>query len=391
MKTKINEPNNREKIAIVVVGYNRIKSIQRLLTSLLKAEYPSNDIPLVISIDSSGDKELYKYVEQFEWPYGEKYVIIQKARLGLKVHMFKCGDLTESFKAIILLEDDIYVSPEFYNYTVAAVRQYNNDDNIAGISLYRHEFNGYAGYPCSVLNDGSDTFAIQSVVSWGQCWTTNMWADFKVWLSKEEIDFESYDMPGIIKTWERAWSKYYYAYILSCNKYFIFPYVALSTNCGDAGEHGEGGNADWQVNLLFGSKKYDLRSFDKMIKYDVYFNNTLLYEYLKLDSSNLCLDLYGNNQNTNNKRYLLSIQKLPYKRLKQYGLILRPIELNVINSVDGNDIFLYDCSVKAASFKANDSTFMRYHLRGYDRYRLARYLLNEFFKSFKRKVNFFYN
>ena len=54
---------NKDKVAIVCVGYNRIKSLSRLLNSLLCAEYPSNDIPLVISIDCSGNKELYNFVD----------------------------------------------------------------------------------------------------------------------------------------------------------------------------------------------------------------------------------------------------------------------------------------------------------------------------------------
>ena len=54
---------NKDKVAIVVVGYNRIKSIRRLLNSLLVAKYPNDDVPLVISIDCSGDLELYSYVQ----------------------------------------------------------------------------------------------------------------------------------------------------------------------------------------------------------------------------------------------------------------------------------------------------------------------------------------
>ena len=124
---------NNEKIAIVAVGYNRINAISRLLQSLQNAKYPSNDIPLVICIDCSGNQELYNYVRQFEWQHGEKHVIIQEQRLGLKEHILKCGDLTQYFKAIILLEDDIYVSPYFYNYVVQAVNKYGKEKEIAEI------------------------------------------------------------------------------------------------------------------------------------------------------------------------------------------------------------------------------------------------------------------
>ena len=88
--------NNRYKndIAIVVVGYNRLKSMKRLLTSLLKACYPNQNIPLIISVDCSGDQEIYDYVVDFTWPYGDKIVNIEKARLGLLKHIYQCGDFT---------------------------------------------------------------------------------------------------------------------------------------------------------------------------------------------------------------------------------------------------------------------------------------------------------
>jgi len=61
MINPIDFTGNQDKIAVVVVGYNRLKSIQRLLDSLLKAEYISQDVPLVISIDGSGDTALYDF------------------------------------------------------------------------------------------------------------------------------------------------------------------------------------------------------------------------------------------------------------------------------------------------------------------------------------------
>ena len=52
---------NRGRIAIVVVGYNRLDSISRLLSSLLLADYHNSNVPLIISIDCSGNQELYNY------------------------------------------------------------------------------------------------------------------------------------------------------------------------------------------------------------------------------------------------------------------------------------------------------------------------------------------
>jgi len=386
MEIRINNPSNKSKIAIVVVGYNRLKSITRLLNSLLIGNYPSNDIPLVISIDSSNNKELYDYVRDFKWPFGEKHLIKHEKRLGLKDHIFSCGDLTQYFKAIILLEDDLYVSSEFYNYTTAMVEKYNNTEQVAGISLYSIEFNGFAGFPFTPLNNGSDVFAVQTVISWGQCWTTNMWKGFKKWLSNNKINFIDYDMPQRIKTWERAWSKYFYAYILATDKYFILPYISLSTNCGDAGVHGDGSSSDWQVNLLNGPMKYTLNEFENLVKYDVYFNNAELSEILKINKNELCTDLYGNNHNFLNKRYWLSIKKLPYKIINKYALSFRPPEMNIIKKIEGNDIFLYDTTVMSSVPKVNSLKFVHYHLRSYKRSVLLKYSLITTLNAIKKKI-----
>ena len=121
---------DREKVAVVVVGYNRLKPIQRLFSSLLRADYGTKEVPLVISIDCSNDETLYEYVRNIVWPYGNKYLNIEEKRLGLKKHILQCGDLTCYFEAIILLEDDIFVGEYFYEYTLKVIDYYKNDDRI---------------------------------------------------------------------------------------------------------------------------------------------------------------------------------------------------------------------------------------------------------------------
>ena len=88
--------------AIVVVGYNRIVSIKRLLKSLQEAYYASIAVPLVVSIDKSDCTELYDFVENFEWTHGNKYVIIQEKKRGLKEHIYRCGDLSKFFKSVTI-------------------------------------------------------------------------------------------------------------------------------------------------------------------------------------------------------------------------------------------------------------------------------------------------
>lgn len=340
VETKFNAEDSVRN-AIVVVGYNRIASITRLLRSLSVAYY-EEQVPLIISIDRSGNEELYAYVKAFSWKHGNKYVIIQDERRGLKEHIYRCGDLSQYFKSVTILEDDLLVSPYFFQYVKQTVDAYGKDSNVAGISLYRNEFNGFNGLPLYFVNIGHDVFAYQSTSTWGETFTYDMWKQFRQWLKQWNADFSEIDMYQTIKKWDKAWSKYYEAFLVRENKYFIYPYLSVSTNNNDAGTHVTSSdvNNTYQTELLYGERQFVLPSFEKLVKYDTYAQCELLKDKLGLD--NVAIDLNGNRENISQFRYLLSIRHENYKIVKSYGLRLRPIELNVLLDVPGGDIYLYD-------------------------------------------------
>lgn len=364
---QIDNLKNKDLYAIVSVGYNRLKSQGRMLESVKKADYTSySNVPLVISIDCSGDEELYAYAREFEWPYGDKYVIVREKRMGLKEHILACGDLTQYFKGIILLEDDLYVAKDFYNYTVQMDNAYGDCEKVASIALYSNEMNGFCWLPMARLRNEADVFADQSICSWGEFWNTRMWSEFREWLGKNDILWEELDMPHQIKDWTKAWSKFFYAYMIKNDKYSIYPYTALSTNFSDAGEHGGANNTIVQVSLQQGIKQYATLPFDKLVKYDVYSNNIGLAEALGYNLDEICLDLYGIRPNEFNKRFYLTVRRLPYKVVKSFGLYMRPQELNVFENIPGDGVFLYDTTEKAP--KPNGKGIQNrllYYLHGY--------------------------
>ena len=364
MEVKI--PVRKDDIAIVVVGYNRLSSIKRLLNSLIVAHYPEKQVPLVISIDCSGDEDLYQYVRDFKWIHGEKYVNIQKERLGLKSHIFQCGDLTRHFKAIVLLEDDLFVSPFFYEYVEKAIEAYGEEDAIAEISLYKNESNGYAGLPFLNIQDGNDVFLMQDVSTWGQCWTQQMWDKFVDWRdSHTEEDIQNMDMPERIKKWERAWSKYYNAYVVDTGRHVLYPNVSLTTNFSDAGEHGGTQNNLVQVNFLQGEKEYKMDTIQSLTKYDIYNNNEYIYKWIGIAFDDLAIDLYGIHNNLS-KKYLLSTRKLHFPIIRSYALYMKPMELNIKYNVEGEGIYLYETTNNKTNISSSDYSehFITYYLGG---------------------------
>ena len=166
--------------AIVVVGYNRPESLARLLRSLGQALYDGREVTLIISVNKADRPEVANVAAGYVWPLGEKRVVMQPQRLGLRQHILQCGDYTSEFDAIIVLEDDLYVSPLFYRFARQALQEYGNDDHIAGISLYTHLWNVNCSRPFLPENDGTDAYFHQFAQSWGQVWNRRMWNGFSM-------------------------------------------------------------------------------------------------------------------------------------------------------------------------------------------------------------------
>lgn len=389
----INSVENKSKVALVVVGYNRLQSIIRLLSSLDKSHYDKNDVPLVISIDASGDEELYDYVKSYKWNHGEKYVIIREHRLGLKEHIFKCGDLTRCFKAIILLEDDLYVSPFFYDYVLQTLSYYQEENAAACIGLYSYASNIYAALPFVPLQTDYDVYGIQATITWGECWNERMWNGFRDWLSHNEpIQWDELDIPDNVKKFKKAWSKYFTAYLAVTDRYVIAPYKSYTTNFSEAGEHRSMADNCVQVPLVRRLEEFKFGSMDHIMKYDSFFNPVGLESYLSVSHEDLCVDLYSLRPNNRNCRYLLTTDILPYKCIRRYAMSERPIEANVIDGVIGDGIFLYDLSEREKYGKTELNTIqsISYRLRMFRPALLKKYLITYSIDKLKNKFKAFF-
>ena len=334
------------KIPIVIAAYNRLEPLTRLLQSLAKAVYPL-DVKLIISIDGGGGNQtIIDTANRFEWKHGEKQVIVHDVNLGLRKHILKCGELTKYYDGIVLLEDDLYVSPYFYTYALQAQNAYRNEQSIAGIALYSHQYNETATLPFRPLDDGYDVYFMQLACSWGQSWLAHQWAGFESWYnlnSKLDLIGDSV-VPPDVRLWpESSWKKYFLKYILEKDKYFVYPKISLTTNFADPGVNHLGTNIH-QVPLLYRDKEYIFPELCKSIaKYDCYCEidpaslSGLNNELAGIDFE---VDLYGmKNINDISSEYVITTQTVK-KSVSSFGRKLKPHELNVIENIEGNEIRL---------------------------------------------------
>ena len=168
--------------AIVVVGYQRAKSLNRILHSISNAVFEDMNIPLIISIDYSDcNNDVIDIANSFKWKYGQKTVRTFDANQGLRNHIIQCGDISIIYGGVIILEDDLFVSPYFYKYAIEAMNYYKDDERIAGIALYSYQVNNFAQREFIPLKSEYDIFFSKMAVTWGQCWTKNQWTNFKEW------------------------------------------------------------------------------------------------------------------------------------------------------------------------------------------------------------------
>lgn len=259
--------------AIVISAFDRPRSLERLLGHLSKGIFSSPDIPLVISIDGGGDDEVLKLATEFEWSHGAKEVIHHSTNLGLKEHIISCGDLTSRFGQVIVLEDDLGISPFFYEFALKSIATYADSEEVAGISLYAYKVseNGFDDF--LPIDDGKDVYLMQIASSWGQIWTESQWSGFRSWMgSGGDMDKLT---PDYLDGWsDRSWKKLFIKYLIQKDKWFVFPRVSLTTNYEDAGEHSFN-SGRFLVPMVQGEKQWEFPAISEIrVRYDAWFKPT---------------------------------------------------------------------------------------------------------------------
>jgi hypothetical protein len=335
---------------IVAVAYDRPDALGRLLGSLARARYPEGwEVPLVISIDEGGDPAVAETAQDFPWLHGKKEVLPRPFRLGLREHVLACGDLAERFGAVILLEDDLFVSPNFYAYAQTALARYGDDPRIAGVSLYTHHRNVYVQRPFEPLQDGSDVFFLQLASSWGQAWTAAQWAAFRAWYGAGRSVGPDAPVPPYVRSWpESSWLSRFILYMVETDRQFVYPRVSLTTNFGDPGAHFDQPTSDYQVPLLSGARDFRFADLDTSgAVYDPFFEVTpaCLTRLTKCLAKSLAgydfaVDLYGSKPPEFLKAPYVLTGRPCRAPLLTFGAALLPPPLNVVEELPGSAIAL---------------------------------------------------
>jgi len=294
------DKNEKYRPCIIVVAYNRPRSLTRLLTAIKRSHFSEINITLIISIDGlQPDPAVLAIATSFAWQHGPKEIISQHRHLGLKAHVLRCGDLSRVHGAAIILEDDLLVSPNFYNYGQQALNCYGETPAVAGISLYSYRIAENGFLPFEPVADGTPGYFMQVASSWGWAITAAQWARFRDWFATHPtLPMDTCTLPAYLKSWSaQSWKKHFIHYLIAEDRYFYFPRTAYCTNFEDPGTHASTRGL-YQVPLQLGDQ--DVLPFtgfeDTPAKYDAWFEPTTacVAGFTKvLEGYDYTVDLYG--------------------------------------------------------------------------------------------------
>jgi hypothetical protein len=373
-------------IPICCVAYNRVNSLRRLLCSLKAADF-DEPVTLIISIDKSDSTEVEEFADSYQWIHGEKRVIKHSENIGLRRHVLSCGDLLNEYDALVVLEDDITVAQSFYTYVKQCVEKYKDCMDCAGISLYNFPLSYHNCLPFIPVHSDSDVYMMNCAQSWGQVWMKKQWFEFRKWYATHNEEFGYLPhLPKSICSWPKSsWLKYHTRYCIEENKYFIYPYISLSTNNGDSGTHNKTSSSLFQVPLLEGAKS--VFKLTPSVRYDGFFENMNLADYIGVNPDELCVDLYAEKGNREKKRFWLTSSHERYKIINSYALELKPWDVNVKNNIEGGQLFLYDTNYACKNKFSQKVDFERY-LFNMKRKKIRTIIKNNIYSITKSMYNF---
>lgn len=350
-------------IPIVIAAYDRPASLARLLSSLTNAEYPDeNDIELIISIDYSGDNDCRKIAVEFDWTHGKKTVICHKNHLGLREHIIRCGDLSLNYNGIIILEDDLIVSPAFYYYSLEVSRFYSKSERIAGISLYSYERNEFCDLPYSPIRDGKDSYFMKVPSSWGQIFLKDHWLKFIDSVNNGlDLNIEDFLPDPIFKWPDTSWKKLYFKHMLANDLYFVYPIDSYTSNLGEKGTHyaTEVSYLKTKIalkrdNFLFSGYNETYNIYDQFMEWEPKKIFTKDRKFNQWDD--IEIDLYGTKPLGKIKKGAMITSRNVLHQERKIPIIFHPIQMNLLfqpNSVDSDSSFL---KIAKTIHVLNDST-----------------------------------
>ncbi|MBN1185523.1 MAG: glycosyltransferase [Bacteroidales bacterium] len=249
----MNQLNKNQYAPVVLFVYNRLEHVKETLNSLLENELsieselfiysdgPKNDIDLLKV------KSVRKYLETISG-FKTIQIIEKKINNGLANSVITgVSEVLQKYPKVIVVEDDLQVSPDFLSFMNSALDFYADSPEIFSISGYNFPIKIPANYK-------NDVYLSYRASSWGWATWCDRW-DKADWEVKDYQEFKKdrtaqhlfnrggedltpmlhKQMKGIIDSWAIRWAYSHY----KNNSYCLYPNRSFVNNIGmdNSGKH----------------------------------------------------------------------------------------------------------------------------------------------------------
>lgn len=209
-------------LRVIVLTFNRWQSLERLLSSLNDLELDGDLASVEIWIDRSKDdnrvdEKTLASASNFRWGHerGQIRVHVQERHVGICgqwIDTWKPGDVDSSKEIVLILEDDISLSPFAYRWLKAARRFHSRDDDgLAGITLQSEGLIvARSGGPFAPPASDGPAFIYALVGSWGFSPMPQPWRQFQRWYHDMRTNDGTYRpfVEGIVmSSWYKIFGK----------------------------------------------------------------------------------------------------------------------------------------------------------------------------------------
>lgn len=270
---------------VVLFVYNRLDHTMNVIDSLKKNQLSEKTDLFVFSDAAKNEKaseavkSVREYLRESDWKDSFRKVTIVEAEKNKGLAKSIIGGVTDVLKEygkVIVLEDDLVLSPYFLKYMNGALDYYQNVSDVWSISGYSFPMKSLKNYP-------HDVFYSYRGTSWGWAtwldrWEKTDWEvkDYAKLMSDKEMQKQfnrggndltgmmTAQMEGRINSWAIRW-----VFAQSnLNMYTIYPknsYI-LNDGCDGSGTH-VGNTTEYQTDIQNGISecKYEILKIDKKL------------------------------------------------------------------------------------------------------------------------------
>ena len=298
---------------------------------------------LVISVDGGGARrdEMLSLASGFVWTHGPSKVI-ERDDLGLVEHFRACGDLVDDLGAVVMLEDDLVVGPDFLVFAAAALEHTSCDDRVAGISLSTPRFDGFRHAPFQPMIDGTD--GVYAKVPWfhGMAWTPDQWRSHR-----GGADAPLVKLPRAFSALDDAeWFPEAVRSLVASDRWYLLARDAHVVNFGDAGVHFETPTTTFQRPLAQRAPSHlEFADLDDgcVVPYDEYMEPDARWLAPMVDALNeleVTIDLRGTRGPGDFETEWVVTSRPCREAVHEWGSVMHPLEQNLLAGVSGTDLVL---------------------------------------------------